>query len=213
MLENLSYLFLSGLILGSGPCIGFCGPFLLAYTVAHKASLRASVLSYMIFSVGRIVSYMAWGMVCALAAVYFQSGALAEYSKWVYFVFGGFIIFLGLATAFGKNTAFQKICMAVHRGNVRNVGVAGFLAGLAPCLPLLGILNYVAIVSKHPWEAVLFLFVFGLGTAVSPLALAIIFSGKVSEVLSRNEKVKYVIQYLSAAVLVFLGVRIIWPLN
>ena len=210
MTENLYYLFVSGLVLGSGPCLAFCGPFLIIYTAAHKANLRQSVFSYLIFSGGRLVSYVIWGLVCVLAAAFFQSAALAKYNHVIYLTLGGFIILLGFATLLGKNSLFQKVCEAIHRGNVRNVGVAGFLAGLSPCLPLIGILNYVAIISKSPLEAIFFLLVFGFGTVVSPLAVLVVLSGKISEALSRSERFKYFIRYFSAAILIFLGARIVW---
>ncbi|MCX5681055.1 MAG: sulfite exporter TauE/SafE family protein [Candidatus Omnitrophica bacterium] len=179
MKENLYYLFVSGLVLGSGPCLGFCGPFLLAYTAAYKASIRQSFFSYLIFSGGRLVSYAAWGLVCVLAVAFFQSPGLAKYTRVIYCVLGGFIIFLGLAILLGKNNFFKKACEVIHQGNVRNVGVAGFLAGLSPCLPLIGILNYVALIAKSPSEAMLFLLVFGLGTVISSAAILIFFGAKV----------------------------------
>jgi sulfite exporter TauE/SafE len=177
--------------------------------VAHKSSLRQSFSSYLIFSGGRLLSYAAWGLVCVLAAAFFQSEALSRYDQGIYLVLGGFIVLLGLATLLGKNSLFQKACEAIHRGDVRNVGVAGFLAGLSPCLPLIGILNYVAIISKSPLEAMFFSFVFGLGTVVSPLAVLVVLSGRISETLSQNKKFKYFVQCLSAAILIFLGARII----
>ncbi len=209
MAENLSYLFLSGMILGSGPCLSFCAPFLIVYTAAHKAGWKTSFISYGIFSCGRLLSYVLWGFVCALGAASLQSEALLGCSKNIYFVLGCFIVVLGLATCFNTKDLFGKTCQMLHQGNIRNVGIAGFLVGLSPCLPLWGIFNYVILIAKGPADAVMYLLVFGLGTVLSPLVLCIVFSGKFAQALSRSPRVKAWLQYACGALLIFLGVQII----
>ena len=209
MTENLSYLFLSGIILGSGPCLGFCAPFLIAYTAVHKAGWKASFVSYGIFSCGRLLSYILWGLVCALGAAYLQSEALLRYSKNIYLVLGCFIVVLGIATCFSAKDLFGKACQILHQGNIRNVGIAGFLVGLSPCLPLWGIFNYVVLIAKGPADAVVYLLAFGLGTVLSPLALCVVFSGKFAQVLSTSPRTKALLQYACGALLVFLGAQVI----
>ncbi|MFA6379212.1 MAG: sulfite exporter TauE/SafE family protein, partial [Candidatus Omnitrophota bacterium] len=124
------------------------------------------------------------------------------------FVLGFFIIALGAVTCFGVKGFFGNTCAIVNKGHVRNVGLAGFLVGLSPCLPLLGMLNYVVLVSKSPFEAMMYILVFGLGTICSPLVLLIALSGKFAQVLSQNQKIKIFLQYACGAILMFLGARI-----
>jgi len=209
MAENLYYLFVSGIILGSGPCLVSCAPFLVIYTAAQKKGIKRSLYSYGIFSCGRLLSYILWGFVCALGAVYLQSETISRYIQNIYFVLGVFIILLGIATSLGTKDFFGRTCALLNQGNIRNVGIAGFLVGLSPCLPLLGMLNYVVLISKNPWDAMMYLFVFGLGTTLSPLVLAVVFSGKFAQILSRNPRIKIFLQYACGALLVFLGAQIV----
>lgn len=209
MSENLSYLFLSGIILGSGPCLVSCAPFLIFYTAAHKPGLKRSLYSYGVFSLGRLVSYILWGLICVLGAAYLQSETVSQYTNNIYLVLGVFIVVLGVATCLGVRELFGKTCAIVNQGNIRNVGVAGLLVGFAPCLPLIGILNYVVLIAKNPMDAMLYLFVFGLGTILSPLVLLAALSGKFSQMISRSQKIKVIFQYACGAILILLGARII----
>ena len=208
MSENLSYLFVSGIVLGSGPCLVSCAPFLIFYTTAHKPGIKRSLYSYAIFSLGRLMSYILWGFLCAVGAAYLQSEMVSRYTNIIYLILGIFIAVLGVATCLGAKEFFGKTCAMFHQGNVRNVGLAGLLIGFAPCLPLLGILNYVVLVAQNPWDAVMYLLVFGSGTIVSPLVLLAALSGKFAQILSGNKNIKSLVQYVSGGVLVLLGLRI-----
>ena len=95
------------------------------------------------------------------------------------------------------------------KGHVRNVGVFGLLVGLSPCLPLIGILNYILIISKTPVESVFFALIFGLGTIVSPLVLLMVVSSKFSQMFSQNNKAKTAIRLISAGLLLLLGIQVI----
>jgi threonine/homoserine/homoserine lactone efflux protein len=81
--------------------------------------------------------------------------------------------------------------------------------GLSPCLPLLGILNYIIITSSSPLEAVLFTLVFGVGTILSPLILVVVLSARLGKWFSENEKFKRVLKIICGLVLVLLGSKII----
>jgi sulfite exporter TauE/SafE len=212
MKENLYYLFLSGIILGSGPCLVSCAPFLIFYTAAQKKGLKQSLFSYGVFSLGRLISYILWGLVCALGAASLQSEVMAQYTKNIYLALGFFIVLLGVATCFGTKDLFGKTCAILSKGNIRNVGVAGLLIGFSPCLPLIGMLNYVVLISKNSWEAMMYLFVFGLGTIFSPLVLLTAISGKLAQMFSKSENIRRIIQYVSGGILIFLGLRIIFIL-
>jgi sulfite exporter TauE/SafE len=155
------------------------------------------------------VSYILWGLICVLGAAYLQSETVSQYTNNIYLVLGVFIVVLGVATCLGVRELFGKTCAIVNQGNIRNVGVAGLLVGFAPCLPLIGILNYVVLIAKNPMDAMLYLFVFGLGTILSPLVLLAALSGKFSQMISRSQKIKVIFQYACGAILILLGARII----
>ena len=209
MKENLYYLFLTGLIFGSGPCLSFCAPLLVSYAAIRATSLKKSTVLYLVFSLSRLLAYMILGALCALSMTLLRSRIFEKYTNGIYLGLGCFIILIGITTLVYKESKIRKACSWLHKGNVRNVGILGLLIGFSPCLPLLGILNYIMIISKKVSDAILFSFVFGLGTVVSPLALVVILSGKVSQKLSENNKLKVIIRVICAATLIFLGAKII----
>ena len=206
MKENLYYLFISGIILGSGPCFSFCAPIMIGYTFFHKPTWKGSLISYLIFSFAKLIGYMLLGIICALGAKLLQIEGLSEYSGYVYATLGFFIIILGLTTILGKNVKFSKVCAFINEGNVRNVGMLGFLIGISPCLPLIGILNYIVIISKTPIDAIFFILIFGVGTVLSPLMLLIVITGKTANVFLAKEKSKLIIKTICGLLLIFLGV-------
>ena len=215
MKENLYYLFLSGVILGSGPCLSLCAPILMSYTAAYKQTIKKSISSYFIFSIGKLLSYAILGILCAFGAILIHSPIVIEYANWVYIGLGCFIILIGLTTIFYKEKKVTKICQWLHKGNIRNVGILGILVGLSPCLPLLGILNYImmivsyeASISYKILEAVIFSLVFGLGTVLSPLLLLVMLSAKLADKLTQNNRFKTIIRIICGFFLVILGGKI-----
>lgn len=207
MKEGLYYLFISGLILGSGPCVSFCGPILAGYVSVYKASFKKAVFSYLVFSAAKISSYIILGGLCGIFSGILKSGFL-KYLGIINIVLGAFILLIGILTVISKEPLADKYCSFLHKGNIRNTGLLGFLVGFSPCLPLLGILNYIIIISHSPFEAAIFAAVFGLGTAVSPLVLLIALSGKLAGQFSGNRKLQKIIRLGSGVVLAFLGVKI-----
>lgn len=208
MKENLYYLFISGLVLGSGPCLYFCAPILIAYTAIHKATFKKSVLSYLVFSLFKIISYMILGLICALGVQIIHNPAFGGYQRHIYTALGIFIILIAITTFFFSEKGIGKICAWMHKGNIKNVGVLGFLMGLSPCLPLLGILNYIVIISQNAFDAVFYSFIFGIGTVMSPLLILVVLSAKLANKFSQNNKIKILLRIICALMLLFLGTKI-----
>ncbi len=211
MRENLYYLFAAGLLLGSGPCLSFCSPFLVIYTAAQKKGIKQSLISYGIFSFGKILSYMILGVVCALGAVSLQSQIFSRYTAFIYSFLGSFIVLLGVLICLKGKNVFG--CAMFNAGNIRNVGVVGFLVGLSPCLPLLGILNYIVLVSHSAFEAAGLTLVFGLGTIFSPVVLLIMVSGKFAHWIDQNKKWSKIFSLLCGTLLIGFGLRILWGIK
>ncbi|MFA5275880.1 MAG: sulfite exporter TauE/SafE family protein [Candidatus Omnitrophota bacterium] len=209
MSESLYYLFLSGLILGSGPCLGFCAPILVSFIATYKPSLKKSLFSYLIFCAGRISGYMIVGALIGVFSGVLKSNIFSGYANIINMALGFFILFIGIITIISKDPLKSRYCAFLYKGNLRNAGVLGFLAGLSPCLPLLGILNYIIVISRTPLEGVSYAFVFGLGTAISPVIFLIGLSGKLAGALSLNQKIKQAIKVVSSLVLMLLGANII----
>ncbi|MBP7088842.1 MAG: sulfite exporter TauE/SafE family protein [Candidatus Omnitrophica bacterium] len=209
MRENLYYLFLSGLILGSSSCLSICAPVLISYTVIYKRSLKESLHSYFLFSSGKLIGYMILGIISAIGVKILNSPSLINYLNFIYLLLALFIVIIGISMILDQNPNFSKNCNWLHKGNIRNVGVLGLLIGLSPCLPLLGILNYVVIISSTVFKAVFFTLVFGVGTVLSPLILGIVFSAKLGRWLCENKHIKRILKITSGTILIILGGKII----
>jgi sulfite exporter TauE/SafE len=209
MVYNLYYLFISGIILGSGPCLSFCAPLLASYSAVFKKGLKKSFISYLIFSVSKIAAYMLLAMIWLKTINLFSDYLIQKYSLFFYNLLAVFIILAGATTLFYKKNKPNLICKTLHKGNIKNVGVMGFLVGFSPCLPLLGILNYIAIVSENAFEAAAYSAAFGLGTIISPLLLMVLFSAKLSQIISKTEKKEKIIRISGGLILIALGLTII----
>lgn len=213
MKESLYYLFLSGLILGSGPCIGFCAPVLAGFTASYKPSLKKALISYLFFSSGKLASYMILGALCGIFSGILKSIFFVNSLNTLNIVFGIFILLIGILTLAFKEPLGSKYCLFLFRGNLSNAGILGLLAGFSPCLPLLGILDYITIVSHSPLEGLSYAFSFGLGTTVSPVILLVGLSGKLAGDFSDNHKIKTLIRVVSSLILIYLGSKIILHLR
>jgi len=209
MSENLYYLFVTGLILGSGPCLSLCAPVLVSYAAIHKKTFKDSFFSYLVFSSSKLLGYCILGILCTFGVKIIASPLGAKYLDRIYLIIGCFIVLIGITAISHRGSKFNPVCRWVHKGNIRNVGILGLLIGLAPCLPLLGILNYIVLISDSSLSAIGFCIVFGLGTIVSPLFLMVMLSGRLAEVLSRNDKLKIIIRILCGGIIVLLGGKII----
>ena len=209
MKENLYYLFISGLILGSGPCLSLCAPVLVSYTAMHRKTFKGSFFSYLIFSSGKLLGYCILGILCTLGVKILASPLGAKYLDLLYLIIGCFIVLIGITAIFYKGNKLNPVCSWIHKGNIRNVGILGLLIGLAPCLPLLGILNYIVLISDSHLKTIGFCLVFGFGTIVSPLFLMVMLSGRLAEALSKNDRLKIIIRILCGGIIIFLGGKII----
>ena len=209
MSQSLYYLFLSGLILGAGPCLGFCAPVLTGFIAAYKPSTKQALISYLFFSGGKLFSYMAIGALCGVISGLWQSGFLQHYFRAINVILGVLVLLIGGLTLAVKEPLSSKYCAFFAKGHLRNAGVLGLLAGFSPCLPFLGILNYVMIIVHSPLEGLFYAMVFGIGTSISPLILLAGLAGKLSGDFTKQKLMKNLIKIISALVLIYLGLKII----
>jgi len=209
MKESLYYLFLSGLILGSGPCLSVCGPVLISFVAAYRPSLRSSFFAYVHFSLAKISAYMVIGALLGIFSGILKNRTFQLYANTINLFLGFLVLFIGLATFVSKNHLKSKLCSFLHKGNFRNVGIIGFLTGLSPCLPLIGIFNYIIIISHSPLEGIIYSLVFGLGTTISPVILLIGLSGGLAKAVSFNKKLRFIIKLISSLVLIIMGLGIV----
>jgi len=207
--ESLYYLFLSGLILGSGPCIGFCAPVLSGFIVAYKPSFKKALVAYFSFSLAKVISYVVLGALCGAFSGLFNNYLFIGYFNIINIILGVFVLLIGILTFVFKDPLGNKYCSFLWRGNLSNTGVLGLLAGFSPCLPLFGILNYIMVISHSPGEGMFYALVFGLGTMNSPVMLMAVLSGGLAAIFAKKDKVQRLIRVVSGLLLIFLGLKII----
>ncbi|MBF0252711.1 MAG: sulfite exporter TauE/SafE family protein [Candidatus Omnitrophica bacterium] len=208
MNENLFYLFASGLILGWGPCMGFCGPVLLTFFTSSSSGAKSSLKSYAVFSSFKLIGYMVLGFIFAGGSMIIRSLLTEKFYSNVYTSLGVFIILIGLAVIFSSFKKTDKACQCLLKGNIRNTGVMGLLVGFSPCLPLLGILDYIVLISRNPFDGIIFALVFGLGTVLSPFILFVLLSGKASKWLEHTKGLRSKVNIIFGIILIYLGLRI-----
>jgi len=208
--ENLYYLFLAGLILAVGPCFLSCAPIFLGYSLS--GTKHNIFLSYLIFSSGRILTYMALGMLGFLGLSILEKHIVIRLQWIIVFILGGFILVLGISTLLIEGNKCLSICKRIDGLRKWNLFFLGVLLGFLPCFPLIGILNYVVVVSKKILDSAVYAFVFGLGTIVSPLILIALGLDKLLSVDAWAKAFTKWVRMLCGVLLILLSFKIIVPL-
>lgn len=214
MLKVAISLFLTGMTLGLGPCLASCGPVLVSYIAGTKDNVAGGLRTYIIFSLGRLFVYISLGTISGIfgqifANVFYDS-KLAVY---IWVIGGLFVSLLGVATIIGfiPKWPFSKKVSSLTLGNdAKSVFLLGIFVGLSPCGPLLGILSYIALVSKTILHGLFYSFAFGIGSFISPLIILAAFSGFIPSRLARYPAILKYFRIIAGAVLVYLGIGLLF---
>ncbi|MGD9015341.1 MAG: sulfite exporter TauE/SafE family protein, partial [Candidatus Omnitrophota bacterium] len=89
-------LFLSGLFLGSGPCLATCGPILVSYIAATRQSLKQGMVVWLLFSLSRICIYLILSISIFGLGEFLVRQRLINIAKYVYSLGGAVIILIGI---------------------------------------------------------------------------------------------------------------------
>lgn len=213
MTRTLWSLFITGLFLGYGPCLLSCGPLLVSYITATKENGASGLRTYLIFSVTRLFVYALFGVLAGVFGEWivhrlFESAAL----KILFFFFGLFFVILGLALMFEK-LSLSRSCEGfiqhiVKPEDTKNIVLLGLIVAMSPCLPLLAILGYIALISDTWIKGVVYMTSFGLGTLISPMILLSFAAGWAAQLIKRRAKMMRRIRFVCGCVICFLGVHL-----
>ncbi|MBN1405597.1 MAG: sulfite exporter TauE/SafE family protein [Candidatus Omnitrophica bacterium] len=207
-------LFLTGIIFGTGPCLATCGPILISYITALKKSPKGALISWLLFSASRIFVYALLGMSAGLIGSSLYQGYYWQKSSFVIWIIGGlFICLLGLLVVIGKNT-HSKYCLKMQdvflNKDKKSIIILGLVIGLFPCIPLIGIISYISMISVRFYQGIVLMLCFGLGTIISPLIFLSLGAGLVTKLkILRNENIYVWLQKAAGIVLFSLGVHIL----
>ncbi len=161
---KIFYLLVQGFFLGYGPCLMTCVPILLPYTITKK-HWKEGFEATLTFSLSRLSVYLVLGGIAGYVGAYLMD--FYYLSKFQYNIQGALafmLILIGALILFGKDTGI-KFCH-VESGNMVALGI---LVGLSPCLPMIGMLLEIALLSRSFLDGVIYSFAFGIGTVLSPI--------------------------------------------
>ncbi|NQT95023.1 MAG: sulfite exporter TauE/SafE family protein, partial [Candidatus Omnitrophica bacterium] len=103
MLRICISLFVTGMIMGSGPCLASCGPILVSYIAATKRSPLGGLWGCLVFSASRVLVYIFMGGIAGFVGAGLFSRFYWEMPGYIIlFVSGLFISFLGVLIFSGK---------------------------------------------------------------------------------------------------------------
>jgi len=215
MLAIIWSLFVTGVVLGSGPCLLSCGPLLLSYVASTKTGGVSALKTYLVFSGVRLAVYASFGVGAGLIGAWVVHRLVASEALAVLYVgFGAFLVLLGLFFILEDLVPerWRGTLRSCHqgRGDLRNVAVFALIVSLAPCAPLLGMLGYIALLSDTWYKGVLFMAAFGVGTVVSPLLILMFLTGWFASWLAGHRRVLVSVRIACGLVFILLGARLVW---
>ena len=172
---DLSLVFVAGL-LGSGHCVGMCGPLALSLGASH-GRLKQNLRRQLVYSAGRVFTYTFGGAAAGFAGVWLgsRSRTLVVGQAWLALAAGAALIVMGLATVgllprparrlLGRAPcgADQALKTFLTAPGWISVFLAGVGTGFIPCGLVYAFL-LKASSSGSVWRGGLTMSLFGLGT-------------------------------------------------
>ncbi len=216
MIKTIASSFILGLSFGWGPCLASCGPLLLTYIAGTQKNVFKGLSAYLLFSFSRMFVYLVLG----LAVFYSGKVMLTKFFNFFPLILAGsgaFVIFLGILIALGKNINLIP-CAFLHKhiieSDKKSMVTLGLVMGLLPCAPLVTMLTYAGLISRHAGENLLYTLAFGLGTAASPLLILAGLAGFIPRIISGASKTGAftalrVFSIICGLIMIILGIQLI----
>jgi len=207
-------LFLSGLLLGAGPCSLFCLPILIPYVAGTREGWVESLKATFAFSLSRLSAYTLLGLVAGFSSELLTTllGG-TEFGFYIRIVGGFFVLLLGVLILLGGELGVVY-CRFLMRHTIddslKSMGLLGFIIGITPCGPLLGILTYIALSVKSPLVGAFYALCFGLGASViTPITVLGIVAGVVPPLIFKNPRIHEIFKRSCGFMLLLMGARLI----
>jgi sulfite exporter TauE/SafE len=200
---------MAGFVMGWGPCLTHSAPLLLPYIGATKRHWKDGLKIGLAFSGGRLLSLAFLGGIATVAFSHINQFFPPHRSGWLYGIVALFMIAMGVLIAIGKGLGIQAGKSILDKG-IESMFVFGLVMGVAPCVPYVAILTYIACVAEHAvlkgvWYAVSF----ALGTAIAPIVLGSLTS-IIPERLLSSPRLLRAFQVLCGVVLILFGTRLLY---
>jgi thiol:disulfide interchange protein DsbD len=178
MLIPALQVFSIGFILGlTGPCLLYCLPVILALSAGIKGNYKKILLGIVIFLSGRLLAYIMLGFLAGVSGFVLRQFTDSRFSFYLKPGAGIISIAFGVWIFFRQKN--QEACQSRAHKILNNSGffIFGFVVGISPCPPLMGLLLEIALISKTSLQGAIYGLIFGLGTFLSGFILAAGLSG------------------------------------
>jgi sulfite exporter TauE/SafE len=199
----------AGFTMGWGPCLTYTAPMLLPYIGATKRSWQEGFKIGVVFSTGRLIALALLGGIATVAFNFINQFFPPQKSGWLYVIAALFMIVLGVFIIIGKGLKIHLADKILHKGT-ESMFVMGFLMGIAPCVPYVAILTYIACIAENAvLTGILYGALFALGTAVAPILLGTLM-GIIPSTLLKKDKLYKAFQVICGITLILFGGQLIY---
>ena len=206
-------IFIMGIMLGWGPCLYFCTPILIPYIAGTQKGWLSGLRAILIFSFSRVIAYMVLAIIAtSLGHILLRKHYESDVGRIVYLVFGLVVVLLGLAIVIGKIPRLHlchRFANKITRNSIGGIALLGLLIGLSPCIPLFGVLAYIAVKSNTVLQGVFYGACFGAGTLLTPLIPMGVLAGGISSLIARKPMIFDIVSRLCGCFLIYVGVRLL----
>jgi len=209
MLSNAVRLFFAGFVMGWGPCLTYTAPLLLPYIGATKKNWQDGLKIGLSFSCGRLVALAILGGLATVAFSFINRFFPPHRAGLLYVIAALFMIGIGTLIILGKGFNLPIGEGLLQRGT-ESMFLFGFLMGVAPCVPYVAILTYIACVAEDAvFAGILYATVFALGTAIAPVILGTLV-GAIPGRLSGSARVLRVFKVACGVILILFGLQLLY---
>jgi len=209
MLSNSLKLFIAGFTMGWGPCLAYTAPLLLPYIGATKRNWKDGLKVGLVFSIGRLLALAILGGLATVIFSFINRFFPPQKSGWLYLIVAFFMIIMGILIILGKGFKIHIGKSILDKGD-KSMFLFGFLMGIAPCVPYVAVLTYIACVAENSiLVGVLYAALFAIGTAIAPVVLGTLM-GIIPGRLFRSAKWLKVFQVICGVVLILFGLQLVF---
>lgn len=179
MIEIPAY-FLIGLTGGFGHCVLMCHPFVLYVSSRYAVSRKGyfMLIPHLYYNIGRSVTYAILGAIAGFlgSVVQYAGSSFIGVQKLAAIIGGSFLILYSILSLFGSTSIFKfskfNISKIISKFDISNPFLLGLLLGMLPCGLSMGAIIGATSSGDFVMGAIL-LFVFGIGTTVAMMVMAL----------------------------------------
>jgi sulfite exporter TauE/SafE len=206
--ESIKLIF-AGFAMGWGPCLTYTAPLLMPYIGATATTWHDGLKVGVAFSIGRLLALAILGGLVTVVFSRINQLFPPQRSGWLYGIVSLFMIVMGISIILGKGFKMPIGDKVLKRG-IENMLLFGLFMGVAPCVPYVAILTYIACIAENDilsgmWYAT----VFALGTSVAPIAIGT-FMGFVPGKVLKSIKLLKIFQTMCGIVLILFGFQLLY---